>query len=289
MGEVRWRNKDGSVVLPSKAVDIARPVNELYHTQIAPTITPLATEQWISIPPSVTGIPVRIVGKIDVIKQGAGKVDLKFGGSAVKSPRPDWLLQADIYNLADDTPFEWHSASWGNDRYGVTVNTPANAPALLKRSTPEDKAITLRLVRSLTAAIVAYYRMFGPDEPWPGNGRSHQWACSFCPFHPEHGHRRLRLPAQAGTACDGSRIASLKSRRLSSPEGELMSSEGRAVPVDPALIMGPEEEPLSDQLMRLADELREIADTAQQLAEELARRQGKPVPLRTSWRHWRRR
>lgn len=186
ISEINWRKGDGSIVLPSKAIDIARPVNLLYHEHVAPTIQPLATEQWITV--RVDGVRPRIVGKIDVIVQGAGKIDMKFGGSAVKDPRKDWLLQADIYNLADDTDFSWHSCSWGNSRNGPALNTPANAPGLLIKQNPERRAITEMTVRTMVRAITAYYRMFGPDEAWPGDGKSHTFACGYCPFHPDKGN-----------------------------------------------------------------------------------------------------
>lgn len=184
VSEIDWRMDDRKLT-PSKAKDIARPVNRLYHEKVAPTIQPLATEQWIRI--NIPGVTPTIVGKIDILKQGAGKVDMKFGGSASKTPKNDWLLQAAIYNLADDTPFEWHTGSWGSERYGPAVHTPESAPALKLQSSALDREITESLVRSYAAAMVAYYRQFGPDDPWPGTGKSHQWACGYCIFHPDKG------------------------------------------------------------------------------------------------------
>ena len=184
VSEINWRNKDGSVVLPSKAKDIARPVNRLYHEQVAPTVEPIATEHWMRL--RIEGVPPVIVGKIDVLKQGSGKIDLKFGGNAPVEPRSDWLLQAAIYNLSDEGAFEWHTGRWG-EKSEPAVNTPANAPKLLMKSSPQDRAITERMVRSYVTAMVAYYRAFGPDEPWPGTGKSHTFACAYCPFHPDRG------------------------------------------------------------------------------------------------------
>jgi hypothetical protein len=185
LSEIDWTRKDGSLLLPSKAKDVARPVNRLYHELVAPTIVPLATEQWIRV--RVPGVVPTIIGKVDVMKLGGGKIDLKFGASAQKEPRKDWVLQAQIYNLADDTPFEWHTGSWGNARYPAEVWTPANAPGLRLKRTEFEREQTEAIVRSYANAMVAMYRMFGPDDPWPGNGKVHLFACDYCQFHPSKG------------------------------------------------------------------------------------------------------
>jgi hypothetical protein len=183
--EIDWWKADGEIVTPGKALDTGRAVNQLYHKTVAPLLAPLATEQWFRI--RVPGVIPMIIGKIDLLLLHRGKVDLKFGGSAVGTPRKDWLLQADIYNLADDTPFEWHSCSWGNSRNGPKIFTPLNAPNLLIQSTPERKLATEHLVRALTRGISSYYYEFGPDDPWPGTGKTHTFACDYCAFHPSKG------------------------------------------------------------------------------------------------------
>lgn len=178
--EVNWWKRDGTLITPAKALDTGRAVNRQYHQFIAPTLKPIATEQWFRI--RVPGVVPVILGRIDLLLLDRGKVDWKFGGSAVQTPRKDWLLQADIYNLADETPFEWHSCSWAGK-----IFTPANAPNLLRTSTMETRRATEHTVRSIVRGIVAMYHMFGPDDPWPGNGKTHTFACDYCPFHPSKG------------------------------------------------------------------------------------------------------
>lgn len=188
VSEIDWRLDDRKL-RPGQAKDRARPVNRIYHENVAPKIQPYAVERWVEI--TVDGVRPRIVGKIDLL-QRAQKNDLKFGGSAPKKPKNEWWLQAAIYNLADDLPFGWHTGSWGSDKYGPAVFTPETAPALLLHSSDEEKRMTEALIRSYTAAMVAYYKTFGPDEPWPGEGRSHQFACGYCPFGPERGDNSCR-------------------------------------------------------------------------------------------------
>lgn len=183
--EVDWWKADGTLVKPDAAFETGRPINRQYHAFVAPQLRPLATEQWFNI--RVPGVVPGIRGKIDLLELHGGKIDYKFGGTAVSKPRKDWLLQADIYNLADDSPFAWHSCSWGNKRNGPQIFTPANAPDLLRESTPETKRATEHAVRSLVRGIVATYNEFGPDDPWPGNGKTHTFACDYCSFHPSKG------------------------------------------------------------------------------------------------------
>lgn len=186
VAEINWRDKDGSIVLPGRAKDRALPVNRLYHKLIAPHLTPIGVEVWFEI--TIPGVIPIVNGKIDLLIRGGGKTDMKFGGSAPKSPRKDWLLQAGIYNLADETPFEWHTGSWGGSRSGPSVFSPWNgAPDLRLESSDKDREVTRIIVRSLVRGILALYREFGPDDPWLGNGMISNFACDYCSFHPSKG------------------------------------------------------------------------------------------------------
>jgi PD-(D/E)XK nuclease superfamily len=178
--EIDWWKANGDLIPPSQAIDMGAKVNRLYHRQIAPTLRPLALEQWFTI--RVPGVIPAIRGRIDLLELHGGKIDWKFGGMAVSKPRKDWVLQAEIYNLADDTPFAWHSCSWDGK-----ICTPINSPELMIRSTPERKRATEMTVRSLVRGIVAHYHEFGPDDPWPGTGKTHTFACDYCSFHPDKG------------------------------------------------------------------------------------------------------
>lgn len=178
--EIDWWQK-GELVTPAKALETGRKVNELYHKLVAPTLKPIALEQWFTI--RIPGVIPSIHGKIDLLELGGGKIDWKFGNTSVATPRKDWLLQADIYNLADETPFAWHSCSWAGK-----IQTPVNAPALLVPApSPEKRRATEETVRTLVRGIAAMYHQFGPEEPWPGNGKTHTFACDYCSFHPSKG------------------------------------------------------------------------------------------------------
>jgi len=176
--EIDWRMKDHKV-RPGRAKDIGRPVNRLYHDTVAPKIQPIAVEQWIRI--KIPGVYPVLVGKLDLITQSA-MLDYKFSGSTLAKPRPDWLLAAGIYQLSNpDLPFGWHTGRWG----GSEILIPETTPTLWHQ--PQPGEVVEALVRSYANAIIAYYTKFGPDEPWPGTGKSHTFACDYCPFHPSKG------------------------------------------------------------------------------------------------------
>lgn len=176
--EIDWRIKDHKV-RPGKAKDMGRTPNRLYHDTVAPTIQPIAVEQWIKI--KVPGVYPEIIGKLDLVTLAA-MFDYKFGRQTVAKPRPDWLLAAGIYSLSNpDLPFGWHTGRWNGDE----ILTPATTPALWYQ--PQPGEVLEALIRSYANAIIAYYERFGPDEPWPGTGKSHTFACDFCPAHPSKG------------------------------------------------------------------------------------------------------
>jgi len=189
--EIDWWKANGDLVTPAQALDTGSKVNEMYHKLVAVTLRPLAVEQWFTI--RIPGVIPAIRGKIDILELHGGKIDMKFGGSAVQTPRKDWLLQADIYNLADDTPFAWHSCSWGG-QYGPKIFTPVNAPNLLVVPDPERRRATEETVRSLVRGIAAHYHEFGMEEPWPGIGKTHTFACDYCAFNPSKGGNCVYWP-----------------------------------------------------------------------------------------------
>lgn len=200
--EINWESKNGTMA-PAKAKDTAIPIARMYHDRVAPTIQPIATEYRLEV--RIPGIQPKIIGYIDVVKELEGKIDMKFGAFAAKEPKNDWRLQAMIYNLADEGSFEWHTGSWGSDRYGPAVRTPEHFPALRIPYTPEDRRITIALVSNYVSAMAAYWYQFGPDDPWPGEGRSHMFACDYCPFHPEklggctYWPRNIKMPPKEAT------------------------------------------------------------------------------------------
>jgi PD-(D/E)XK nuclease superfamily len=199
-GEIDWVmsvGREKQEVTPGKAKDTGLPVTRLYRQRVAPFIQPIGAEEWFRF--KVEGVPVPIRGKIDLV-EGHAKTDIKFGRSLKARPDTAWRLQGLTYLLANETserdgtvrlsdlgrmPFQWHTATWGSDRYAPRIITPDESPELVMPRTDKNVHIAESLIRSTVDAMLAYWHKFGPDDPWPG-ALQHPWVCNYCSFGPEH-------------------------------------------------------------------------------------------------------
>ena len=200
--EIQWTMKYGSKRLNLKAgqaKDLGVPLARTYHENVAAKIQPVGSEEWFRV--EVPGVPVPVRGKIDLITKNF-KTDMKFGASAKKKPEAAWQLQAKTYMLVDATtnrdgsvrvgnighlPFSWHTGSWGSDRTDPKVLTPRDEPDLMMMKTEQTVTVAHALIKASADAMVAFYRQFGPDEPWPTSALQHTWACNYCMFNPSRG------------------------------------------------------------------------------------------------------
>lgn len=192
--EIDWKIKRGKnkiELTPGKARDVGWPLAEDYHKTVAPTVQPIGTEEWFTV--FVPGVPVKIVGKIDLIDEH-GKFDLKFGSRARNKPEISWRSQGLTYLLVEQAenmtvpiggkPFGWHTGSWGGPRSDPIIWTPATAPELKLEASESNLMIAQRLVEQYARSMVAFYTMFGPDDAWPG-ALQHSWSCDYCGFRPD--------------------------------------------------------------------------------------------------------
>jgi len=196
--EIDWKMGSGQYetrLKPGQAKDLGVPLTRKYHEAVSPHIQPVGVEEWFTI--EVPGVAVPVKGKIDLIDEYA-KTDLKFGRSAKAKPDVTWRLQGLTYMLVDHTreydgtprvtgigglPFHWHTGSWGGPRSDPKIMTPRTTPELQLANTEQHIGIANSLIKSTANAMLAYWRQFGPDDPWPG-ALQHSWACNYCTFGP---------------------------------------------------------------------------------------------------------
>jgi len=153
---------------------------ELYHTVVSPDLQPLHVEKKFSI--DVPGVPVELIGYQDLIVadlEGAPEaiIDRKRAGRSKTSPEGEWLLQADIYQLADPLPHEWHISVTTK---APKLQLPQDTPSLRYQVQPRERVE--RMVSMLVRKIGWMYAQFGPNEPWPTTGKTHPWACGYCGY-----------------------------------------------------------------------------------------------------------
>jgi CRISPR/Cas system-associated exonuclease Cas4 (RecB family) len=157
-----------------------------YHKLVSPHVQPSAVEEEFSI--RVADLPVKVEGRIDLIAGPPDTpsdlapvmIDRKRRGRASARPEPEWVIQAEIYQLARPLPHEWH----------ISV-TPSGK--ILLPTGGKDDLLTLPvgsrwkaelLLTQIVGEVGYYYRRYGPDTPWPARGKLHPWACGYCGYKP---------------------------------------------------------------------------------------------------------
>jgi CRISPR/Cas system-associated exonuclease Cas4 (RecB family) len=150
----------------------------LYHTQVSPVVQPVAVEKKFELQPPT--LPVQVIGYIDLVADVGGEkimIDRKTGTRSRKKPEPEWVIQAEVYQLAEPIPHAWHVS--------VTTKTPQlNLPSegneLLLPVVNERRG--MKMLEQVAAEIGFYYMKYGPDEGWPAKGKLHPWACNYCGY-----------------------------------------------------------------------------------------------------------
>lgn len=159
-----------------------------YQKEVSPLIQPVAVEREFRL--TVPGVPVEVLGYIDLIATSSQTqldldpgeaeltrriIDRKRRARKTLKIEPEWSIQAEIYQLAEPLPHEWHLS--------VTTKIPqaiAFAPELMQKLPPRMRSELL--LQQLVAKLGWLYQRFGPDEPWTSTGRLHPWACSYCGY-----------------------------------------------------------------------------------------------------------
>lgn len=162
----------------------------LYREEVAPRIQPVAVEWEFELP--LETVPIPLYGKLDLLAGDQGDltperiIERKTSARTEKKPKAAWKLQGELYQMVAAAelkvalPIEWHVVT---KLKTPTVLTPLTPDTQLYRPFSGIAAENMRkLVEKQAWVLNAYYAKFGPDEPWPGEGIVHDWACSFCGF-----------------------------------------------------------------------------------------------------------
>jgi len=155
----------------SDAEDEAARLIKLY-IQEAPYVMPVLIEESFTLALPDSDLP--LVGRIDLTTTHGQLVDIKTSKASVSRPKPDWKLQARLYQAEfADLDFAWH------------VLVKNKTPKLLVNSDLElayDPTMVRHTVEfaSRVAAAIQHNYQTNPDGPWLQSGATHQYACSFC-------------------------------------------------------------------------------------------------------------
>lgn len=160
---------------PGALKDAGAKLVSVYHAQVSPRIQPTAVEEKFSV--ALPGVPVPVIGYVDV-KTAGEAIERKTAKAKQPKPKPDWRIQGLLYQAVDGRPVDWHVSV---KTKLPAVYTPLEEVALKLPVNARTVDATKVLVRTISQAMLAYWRMYGPSEPWPG-AITHPWACDFCGF-----------------------------------------------------------------------------------------------------------
>lgn len=187
VNEVAWDDREKPDTLRAKGAALA----ELYRVQVSPSLQPEAVEHSFLSP--VPGVPVPFKGFIDFIGTRENGVpwdadydsqeivvDYKTAKAIKRELKPEWLLQARIYQMETGRRVEYHVAAKTKE---PQIATPVDAPSLAIEPTETAIAVTADLLARVTEQMRHLWDEFGPDVAWPG-AITHPWACGYCGFRP---------------------------------------------------------------------------------------------------------
>lgn len=182
VNEVVWDDREKPDTLRAKGEKLA----VAYRVAVSPTLQPERVEHEFLLP--VEGVPVPIKGFIDFVGERGTPfdddfteliVDYKTSAKSLRELKPEWGLQARIYQMESGRRVEYHVAVKKTE---PSIITPVDAPNLgLDLSDTAERTVTNQL-RRFTAQMDWYYREFGPDESWPTGAPFYGWACGYCGF-----------------------------------------------------------------------------------------------------------
>lgn len=180
-GEVVWGDSSRDTV-----IERGVPLTLLYRETVAPYLLPDTVEQEFSIPPADFGLPMRVFGYIDYVMRDFDRlvgettgppriVERKTVGRSQKEPKPDWVVQGRVYQLAAPLPIE----------YQLSVKTKVPKvqvdPCALTFQPPRAEQ-TVMFLRQQLEYLAHLMRLYGPESAWPVTGLAHVWACNYCGF-----------------------------------------------------------------------------------------------------------
>jgi hypothetical protein len=154
-----------------------------YADEVAPTLEPAEVE--VRFNAYVPGVPIPVIGYLDLVTTDGTVIDTKTSKSATRNPLEHWRVQALIYMNARRSTFEWHTISRPRKSDGeCTIHTPATSPSMRLVATAGRINAGGDLVREAAAGVKHLMTTRGPYEVWPGTGILHSYACSTCDHRP---------------------------------------------------------------------------------------------------------
>lgn len=182
-GEIDWKHP------LAKTKDLGAGMVRPYREIIAPSVQPTAVERWFRV--DVEGVPVQVVGRTDVegkvvladadgapYEIGPVVIDMKFGEKVSHKLDAGARLQGLIYVMARNAHAHFHYCS-----HAGRVTAPPESPLVVPNNAGATLAATT-IIQRAADTITDLYARYGPDEPWPGEGLSHSWACGYCSARP---------------------------------------------------------------------------------------------------------
>jgi hypothetical protein len=184
IGELEVRDGKTLVTDRSEAVRLVNRIRSngtglvgQYHQTISPSVQPVAVEREFELRPG--NLPVRVIGRIDLLATDPGMaaapelIDRKTTRQKKYRPEPEWVMQGQIYQLAEPYAHRWHVSS-----NPMTIQTEFVLP--LGSRNRAEKAL-----EHICGKVGYYMRRYGPSEEWPADGTLHPWACNYCGFRPD--------------------------------------------------------------------------------------------------------
>lgn len=157
-----------------------------YREQATPALEPVAMEEPFTIDMAHAGVPVKVVGRIDLrayridpftrerLDKKPHTRERKTTGVKKGSPDQEWVFQSRIYQLHHREPVQI-DLSVKNAKPVVV----ADDKAFRVRPWPAYK--TEQMISQLCGQIGYLYVKHGPLEAWPG-AWTHPWACGYCGY-----------------------------------------------------------------------------------------------------------
>jgi len=178
-GELDWSGAEWRGKTPAQnaaaIVDAGAKIVSRYHEEVAPDLFPQAVEKELLF--QVDGIALPVKGYIDVVASRRDGFTKTMGEPMIlerktrkdrRPPKPEDIFQASIYQLAEPMPVE------------IQISARSSGETLLHTPVTSTARQTAQMLRATLLEIAANYALYGPDQPWPGKGRLHDWACDFC-------------------------------------------------------------------------------------------------------------
>lgn len=173
VNEISWDLEDKWKALERARADSNRILSN-YHAQVLPLVQPFETEQRLEW--HITGVPVPVIGYLDVVAEGPEIVDTKTGKKVSNKVKPGWMTQGTLYASWSGIPVAYHSMS----RAGKIV-TPLQSPELLVLPNQKEAVNLAETIKTMIHMIETLYENPGPDRPWPTWGKFADWSMSTLP------------------------------------------------------------------------------------------------------------